>query len=95
MRSLTEDDEQAHQDGGQGAHAEPKDLLLLHELAVGAGEAAGADAGVPLVRVPVDAGAAVDAGVVQALVPVLAPLPVGRDPLAPGTPALGTAGLTH
>ena len=84
---LTQDDEEANQDGGEGAHAEPEDLLLLHQLAVGAGEAAGTDAGVALVGVPVDAGPAVDAGVVQALVPVLAPLPVRGHALTTWTPA--------
>ena len=32
---FTQDGEQADEDDGQGAHAEPEDLLLLHELAVG------------------------------------------------------------
>ena len=44
----TEDDQEADEDGGQRAHAQPQDLGLLHQLAVGAGVAAGAEAGVAL-----------------------------------------------
>ena len=82
----TEDDQEADEDGGERAHAQPQDLGLLHQLAVGAGVAAGAEAGVALGVVAVDAGAAVLAGVVQTLVMVLAPLPVRSNALAAGTP---------
>ena len=82
----TQDDEETHKDGGESPHAEPEDLLLLHELAVGPGVAGGTEAGVPLGVVPVDAGAAVVAGIVQTLVTVLAPLTVRSDSLATGTP---------
>ena len=82
----TQDDEETHEDGGQSPHAEPEDLLLLHELAVGPGVAGGTEAGVPLCVVPVDAGAAVVTGIVQTLVTVLAALSVRSDSLATGTP---------
>lgn len=67
---FTQDEQQADEDDGERAHAEPEDLLLLHQLAVVARVAALAEARVALGRVAVDALAAVAAGVVQALVPV-------------------------
>ena len=85
----TQDDEEAHQDGRQGAHAQPQYLGFLHQLAVGPGVAAGAEAGVALRVVPVDAGAAVLTRVVQTLVPVLAALAIRGHALAPGTPGGG------
>lgn len=85
----TQDDEEAHQDGRQGAHAQPQDLRLLHQLAVGPGVAAGAEAGVALRVVPVDAGAAILTRVIQTLIPVLAALAIRGHALAPGTPGGG------
>ena len=84
----THDEEEADEDDGEGAHAHAEDLLLLHELAVVAREAAGAEAGVALHRLAVDAGAAVVARVVQALVAVHARLAVGRHPLPARAPAV-------
>ena len=82
----THDEEEADEDDGEGAHAHAEDLLLLHELAVVAREAAGAEAGVALHRLAVDAGAAVVARVVQALVAVHAALAVVGHLLATRTP---------
>ena len=87
--TLTQYDEQTDENCGQRAHAQPQYLLLLHQLTVGAGKAAGAHTLVPLVRVAVHARAAVETRVVEALVPVLAPLAVRRDTLTPGTPVGG------
>ena len=82
-RRLTEYGEEADEYDGECAHAEPEDLLLLHELAVVAAVAAGTEAGVALHRLAVDALAPVVAGVVQALVAVHAALAVGGHALAP------------
>ena len=85
----TQDDEEAHQDGRQGTHAQPQDLRLLHQLAVGPGVAAGAEAGVALRVVPVDAGAAILTRVIQTLVPVRASLAIRGHAVATGTPGGG------
>ena len=90
--TVTEYGQQTDEDDGQGAHAQPQDLLLLHELAVGPGEARPAEAVVPLGRLPVDAGAAVVAGVVEALVAVHARLAVGGHALAAGAAGLVRGG---
>ena len=79
---LTQDGQQADEYDGEGAHAEPEDVLLLEQLAVGPRVARLAEAAVPLGRLPVDALAPVAAGVVQALVAVHAALPVGGHALA-------------
>ena len=85
----TQDDEEADQDGRQGAHAQPQDLGLLHQLTVGPGVAAGAEAGVALRVVAVDAGAAVLTRIVQTLIPVLASLAIRGHTLATGAPGGG------
>ena len=84
----THDEEEADEYDGERAHAHAQDLLLLHELAVVAREAARAEARVPLHRLPVDARTAVVARVVQALVAVHARLAVGGHPLAAGAPGV-------
>ena len=85
-RPLTQDDEETDEDGGEGPHAQPENLLLLHQLTVGPREARGTEAGVAIGIVPIDASAPVGARVVQTLVSVLAALAVGGDPLAARTP---------
>ena len=82
----TQDDEQTHQDGGQGSHAQPQYLSLLHQLAVGASVAGRTEAGVSLSVVSVDAGSSVQTGVVKTLVPVLASFTIRSDSLTSGTP---------
>ena len=82
----TQDDEQTHQDGGQGSHAQSQYLSLLHQLAVGASVAGGTEAGVSLSVVSVDAGSSVQTGVVKTLVPVLASFTIRSDSLTSGTP---------
>ncbi len=84
--ALTENGKEADQDDCERAHAEPEDLLLLHELAVVAREATGAEARVAFDVVAVDALAAVLARVVQTLVAVHAALAVVRHALPARAP---------
>ena len=86
---LTKDSEKTQENDGQSSHAEPKDLLLLHQLAVVAGKSGRAVADVTLDRVTVDADAAVVTRVVETLVAIDATLTVGCHSLASRTPASG------
>ena len=84
--SHTQDDEKTDENGSQGSHAQSQYLLLRLELAGGSGVAGGTEAGEPLSVVPVDAGPAVMAGIVQTLVTILTTFPVRCDSLTSGTP---------
>ena len=84
--SLTENYEKADKDGGKGSHTQSQDLFLLHQLTVGAREAAWAEASVPIGIVPIDTSAPVSARVIQALVPVLAALAVSCHSLTSRAP---------
>ena len=86
--SPTQDDEKTDENGCQGSHTQPQDLLLRLELAGGSGVAGGAEAGEALCVVPVDAGPSVMAGIVQTLVTVLTTFPVRCDSLSSGTPGI-------
>ena len=92
---LTQNDEEANEDGRQSSHAQSQDLLLLHQLAVGPGEARWTEAGVAISVVPIDASAPVSARVVQALVPVLAALAISSDPLAAWAPVSQWGGVSR
>lgn len=85
---LTKNSEKTQENDGQSAHAQPQDLLLLHQLAVVAGKSGRAVADVALDRVSVDADAAVVARVVETLVAIDATLAVRGDPLTSRAPAL-------
>jgi hypothetical protein len=58
----------------------------LHELAIGAREAAGAEASVAVSVIPIDTSAPVSAWVIQALVPVLTALAVSCHSLTSRAP---------
>ena len=85
-KSLTQNDEEADKNGGKCTHTQSQDLFLLHQLAIGSREAAGAEAGVPVSVVPIDTSAPVSAWVIQALVPVLATLAVSCHSLTSRAP---------
>lgn len=77
---LTQYDNEADEYGPQGAHAQLEALSLLDQLAVLAPIALRADAPIPEPRLQIDAGGPVQAGQVQALVPVHTALGVrGHD----------------
>jgi len=86
---LTKNSKKTQENDGRSSHAQPQNLLLLHQLAVVSGKAGRAIAVVALDRVSVDADAAVVTRVVQTLVAVHAALAVGGDPLTTRTPAGG------
>ena len=58
----------------------------MHELAIGAREAAGAEASVAVSVIPIDTSAPVSAWVIQALVPVLTALAVSCHSLTSRAP---------
>ena len=99
-KSLTQNDEEADENGGKSTHTQSQDLFLLHQLAIGAREAAWAKAGVPVSVVPIDTSAPVSARVIQALVPILATLPVSgysltsRAPVSRGGQVSGVSWVT-
>ena len=85
-KSLTQNDEEADENGGKCTHTQSQDLFLLHQLAIGAREAAWAKAGVPVSVVPIDTSAPVGARVIQALVSVLATFPISCHALTSWAP---------
>ena len=85
---LTEDGQEAEKNDGERSHAQPENLFLLHELAVVAGVARLADAGVTLDVLPVNTGATVVTRVVQAFIAIHAVFTVRGHTLAPRTPSV-------
>lgn len=75
---LTQYDQQANEDGCQGAHAQLEGLTLLHQLTAFAPETVGANATEAETRLKINAGGAVHAGHVEALVAIHATLRIGR-----------------
>lgn len=75
---LTQYDQQANEDGCQSAHAQLEGLTLLHQLTAFAPETVGANATEAETRLKINAGGAIHAGHVEALVAIHATLRIWR-----------------